>query len=210
MQIKGYHGTCDTIERFSHEFMGETTANNVGGFYFSDNEKVAMDYSIEAYKRKYEYDYETGKCMDECELQEKAENQAHVYECQITFNNPLIIDASEIRANNEWLIQRCGINIISAEKMNFLVNTLQGGAFEKWAQVKIEFQDDLLRYFEDEIYNEKTKEYEYIEKVPYDGLIVKNSVDSASDNTNYIESTIIVALHDWQIQILNKIELQNV
>lgn len=202
-----YHGTCDEIEEFSHEYIGQNTCNNAGGFYFSDDIMIANDYTIESYKRKYEYDYETDEYISDEILTENAIKQAHVYKCEVTMNNPLILDISEINCKDKNMINRYGDNVLDVQKVMYLINIMQNRQFENEIQYDLNenYLDDCLQYFETEIYNEETDEYEYIEKDSYDGLIIKNCIDGIADYSNYNTSTVIIALNNSQIKILERI-----
>jgi len=200
-----YHGTCDEIEEFSHDFMGQTTYQNAGGFYFSDDIMIANDYTIESYKRKYEYDYETNECVSDEILTEKAINQAHVYKCKVTMNNPLILDSTDIMHREKRIIQNYGENVLDPQKVMYLINIMQNRKYEKDCEIQDDFFEDFIQYFETEIYNEETEEYEYEEKEPYDGLIINNAIDGIADYSNYNESTVVIALDNSQIEILERI-----
>lgn len=54
LTVTAYHGTADEIKEFSHNFMGQNTCNNAGGFYFTSDKDVAFDYSRDSYYRRHE------------------------------------------------------------------------------------------------------------------------------------------------------------
>src|SRR5574344_9280 len=197
-----YHGTCDEITEFSHDYIGQNTCNNAGGFYFSDDIMVANDYTIESYKRKYDGYYKNDET-----LIENAINQAHVYKCEVTMNNPLILDISEINCKDKNMINRYGDNVLDVQKVMYLINIMQNRQFESELQYDLNenYLEDCSQYFETEIYNEETDEYEYEEKDSYDGLIIKNCIDGIADYSNYNTSTVIIALDNSQIKILERI-----
>lgn len=200
--VTGYHGTCDIINRFDLNYSGENTGNNVGGFFFSSDYNVGMDYSIEAYKHKHEYEYEE-KYADEYEevLQEHAEKQCHVYKCEIQFENPLILDLdnNEIRHHE----QSCTVpRFIDMQALIFAMNRGIDYSYDKiysddelWSIVT----DYYLDYFEE--YNKELDEY--TEKPAYDGLIIKNACDGVANYSMFTRADVYVALYDNQIRIVD-------
>ena len=200
--VTGFHGTCDIIKRFDLEYSGTNTGNNVGGFFFSSDYCVGMDYSIEAYKRKYEYEYEENY-TDEYEevLQEHAENQCHVYKCEIQFENPLILDLDkdEIR-HHEY--RHDVPKFIDMQALIFMMNNSvfygYDGTYTKEELWNI-VTDYYLDYFEE--YDEELDEY--TDKPAYDGLIIKNACDGIEDYSMYTQADVYVALYDYQIKIVD-------
>lgn len=200
--VTGYHGTCDTIDRFDLEYSGANTGNNVGGFFFSSDYNVGMDYSIEAYKRKHEYEYDEKYADKSMEiLQEHAEKQCHVYRCEIQFENPLILDLDngEIRHHEH----SCSVpKFIDMQALIFIMN---GSVFYGYGDTyrREELWEIVSSYYLDhfEEYDEELDDY--IDKSAYDGLIIKNACDGIGDYSTHTQADVYVALYDNQIRIVD-------
>lgn len=204
MFIEAYHGTCDIIKQFNiTDYMGKNTCNNGGAIYFTTSKEVAMQYSIEAYKRQHEWD----EGINEDDLQEQAEKQAHYYRCLIEINNPLYIDGN-MYYNKEFYKLR-GIKAIDSYLVNYIINILQGRRYQQNMEDFDEHKDYeaidfLLPYIEE--YDDELDEY-IEKKFNPDVIICKDTIDSINEESNYMSSDILAVLDKNNIKIIEEIHL---
>lgn len=96
-----------------------------------------------------------------------------------------------------------GMGVLDSVKICAIVNIMQGRQYEQYMDYSVEESEDVYQYFEDEVWNEETQEYDYIEKEPYDGIIIKNAIDNCTEI--YLMSDIYVALYPCQITIKDRL-----
>ena len=149
-----HHGGLGTISTFSEDFGGQTTADNkYGAFYFSDQDKVAEDYSRQAFIRMYEDNLEgliedgiipSDTNLEEIEdsreyVRELAEERMNVASTYISMKNPFVINAdykSLRELEQTYNIQEI-IGTIKGKASEFVDEMYEGLAYS---------QDDLDNY----------------------------------------------------------------
>lgn len=187
-----YHGGLGKIEKFDESYGGDTTADNPhGAFYFSNKKEVAIDYSIQAFKRRYQ---DSVDCLvDDCIIDELPEFNGNEYDfvddlahaninvvtAIITMNNPFIIDA-------EYK------NLRELEKSFNVQNAI---GFIKGKSVD-EIPEQFMELIE---YDEEADEYGEIPE--FDGIIIKNVIDDISDRS-CIHQDVHIAINPNQINII--------
>lgn len=199
-QTIAYHGTKDTIQKFdiSLDIIGRHTCDNGGAIFFTSEECLAMQYSIESKYRELEYEVGLIQPIETYdELREQAALQAHCYEVELDICNPLVLDISQIKQDKElFCIQKGLCNVLDAYSLNYLINLLQNRIYEKYMEC---FDtNDEIQVFEKfsylfEVYNEELDEYEEIQ-LDYDCIIIEDCIDSINENSNYMSSTIFAVL----------------
>ena len=177
-----YHGTSSYINSWNFLHSGECTGNNTGGIYFTDDKTLARFYSTESYIRAHEGEYED--YSDNAELQDLAEQQAHIYSCEIDTSNCLHLPKELVTLGN------------SASLVNAIVATLlkgQGREESYYANYDdkdmCEAIDILSEYFEE--YDEELDEY-IPKDVYYNCICLHDVIDSCTDSYESISNVYIV------------------
>ena len=169
-----YHGGPEAIKAFDKRYSGNNTANNeTEVFFFTSDEGVAEDYSVEAQARigdngmwnnGLEMDYSYDDYMEQ--IRDMARRNVHTNPCFISMENPIIWD------NN--------YNDYSYKLIYTLTSIAQG----KW-DYNSDYWD--LRV-EEEILDRYTTtnedgdtDYSELENTTFDGVIIKNIHDSISN-----------------------------
>lgn len=179
-----YHGTSSYIDSWNFLHSGECTCNNAGGIYFTDDKNLARSYSVASYIRAHEGEY-----GDE-QLQDLAEQQAHIYSCEIDTSNCLHLPKELVTLGNsaQYFQRSCAINIPLVNAIVATVLKWQGITRRVSSEAYYEEQDmceaiDILsEYFE-----------EYVPKdVYYNCICLHDVVDSVTDLYDAIADTYIV------------------
>ena len=181
-----YHGTSSYIDSWNFLHSGECTSNNAGGIYFTDDENLARSYSVASYIRSHEGEYE-----------DLAEQQAHIYSCEIDTSNCLHLPKELVTLGNsaQYFQRSCDIN---TPLVNAIVATLlkwQGIPRRISYEAYYEEQDMceainiLSEYFEE--YDEELDEY-IPKDVYYNCICLHDVVDSVTDLYESIADTYIV------------------
>ena len=202
-----YHGTKDIIQEFeiSPNVIGSNTYNNGGCIFFTSEECVATQYSIEAKYRELESKLNTD-APDEIydKLREEAILQAHCYEVELDIYKPLVLDIANINQDEKSFCTSRGLhNVLDSYILNHLVNLLQDRRYQKYMGVYDEdINYNVIESFSYlfEKYNNELDEYE---EVPhdYDCIIIENCIDSINEDSNYMPSTIYAVLDPSIIKI---------
>lgn len=189
---KLYHGTSCLIKEFDimQGFDNSCTYNNGGGIYFCNDSYIATQYSIESYIRLHANEFDDDD--DECnpELIEKANEQAHYYECNIDTSNALVLSTNIMTVKNKYT----GMTYLNIYLLCEITNILQNRYFEKY----MDYHDETARYQAMELLSPYLDEYdeendEYIEKdIDYTCIIVRDIVDSINDESNYPTDVCVV------------------
>jgi hypothetical protein len=190
-----YHGGLGKIEVFNEDFGGETTCDNEhGAFYFSNIKEVAIDYSLQAFNRRYQDNIESlvldGILQDEPNtenddygfVEELAHNNINVVEASITMNNPFTIDA----------------NYKNLRELEEIFNIQNAIGFIKGRDI-----DEIPKQFMELV--EFDEDYEECSDIPeFDGIIIKNVIDDIGD-LSCVFQDVYIAVSPYQINILRYI-----
>jgi len=101
---KAYHGSYEKIDKFDDGYFGDTTANNEAEvFYFTESEPHAVEYSREAFARRFEGEYYEkygDDAMDK--LYDKAGLNIQTNPSVLDVKNPKIKDWEGESLANRW------------------------------------------------------------------------------------------------------------
>lgn len=186
-----YHGTSSYIDSWNFLHSGECTGDNAGGIYFTDDKTLARSYSVESYIRAH------GNDGDNENLQDLAEQQAHIYSCEIDTSNCLHLPKELVTLGNsaQYFQRSCDIN---SPLVNAIVATVlkwQGIPRRVSSEAYYEEQDMceaseiLSEYFEE--YDEELDEY-VTKDVYYNCICLHDVVDSCTDLYESMADTYIV------------------
>ena len=223
--LEVYHGTADIINRFEEDYGGRNTGNNeYGAFYFSNRQQVAEDYSLEAFKIRYEYEdsayiaKELGVPQEEIDnnkwfLQEKAQAQIKVVKAYLDIENPLIIDMEYGLCKpqeTDRIVAFLKRGILDDSFYEDYEDTLFNGEYDQeWLD---EYKDEIEEYMKQngiDSYKIACEEvlmgcYGIEPCYPqYDGLIIKNVQDNIGDNSQIFQD-VYIALYPYQIHIIEQ------
>ena len=177
-----YHGSTVDIEEFDIGYSGQNTGNNQEEvFYFTSDRHTAITYSQEATVRENEwrfYDEETGfdNWDDYAEhLRNEVFDNPHINPCYLRIENPYVFDAEYTDFDYKRNYTLCSL--------------LKGNSnidYDMWDEGLAEELYDVFTEYDEE--ND-----EYIEKnVSFDGIIIKNVIDSISEDANYYIDVYVV------------------
>lgn len=221
-----YHGGMQTIEEFSSDFGGDTTANNeYGAFYFSNEKQVAEDYSRESFIRRYD-GYDKEELIDEGFNEGQADaiiNDIYTFADLKKKINPSYIDMQ-----NPYVIDMQG-ETMPLQEMQELIGFIKEGVYSDSALVEearetevidqdlvddykdeieeramenygIEDKEDLEDYMIEEAQTEILEENDIFPEIPeYDGIIVKNVIDDIGPDSA-IPQDVYIAFKPNQIK----------
>lgn len=192
-----YHGGLGKIRRFDSDYAGMTTADNEhGAFYFSNDKNVAIDYSVQAFKRAYQDNTECLVRDNILDYLPEFNGNEYDFVDGLAYENINVVTA-KIAMNNPFVIDANYKNLRELEKQFNIQNAIgfiKGNAVDEIPEQFVELCE----------YDEEYEEYGEIPE--FDGIIIKNVIDDIGD-ASCVYQDVHIAINPDQITILEQLQL---